>query len=34
MLWRRLDTAPIEIDTGVEPAIAHAAAAAAGDAVR
>jgi hypothetical protein len=26
MLWRRLDTAPIEIDTGVEPAIAHAVA--------
>jgi ketosteroid isomerase-like protein len=26
MLWRRLDTAPIDIDTGVEPAIAHAVA--------
>lgn len=24
MLWRRLDTTPLDIDTGVEPAIAHA----------
>ena len=28
MLWRRLDTAPIDIDTGMEPAIAHAVASA------
>jgi hypothetical protein len=28
MLWRHLDTTPIDIDTGVEPAIAHAVASA------